>query len=324
MQSACSNIPVSKRSIVQIRICTRLAKWVTTMSLIIFSQLAIAQGHPSIHTSLSSSTILLGQQTEFTVELSLPRELGLNGWFNYPDTFNHLEILKRQKMDTVTQNDNILYRQKMVITGFDSGRWVIPSMSVDVAGKKVKTDTLSLFIMPVSLKDSSYHDIKEIIPVPELKTPWWYWILGAITLAVLVAAALYFLKRKKPLIPQAKEDKIKLSPYEQARQSLVQLKKEQWPENGEWKKYYSELQDILRVYVQRRYGVGALQKTTSELLIQLRGAGITEDPLSRIAESLRIGDAVKFAKYEPGVTVAAESFDIISNAIENLERIKPA
>ena len=324
MQSACSNIPVSKRNFSEIRIGIGFARLLIVVACFIFTQSAIAQGHPSIHTSLSSSNILLGQQTEFTVELSVPREMGLNGWFNYPDTFNHLEILSRQKLDTVTQNDNILYRQKMVITGFDSGRWVIPSMSVDVSGKKIKTDTLSIFIMPVSLKDSTYHDIKEIISVPEKKTPWWYWVLGAITLAVLVAAALYFLKRKKPAVLVVKEEKIKLSPYEQARQALVQLKKEQWPEQGEWKKYYSQLQDILRVYLQRRYGVGALQKTTSELLVQLRGVGITEEPLSRIAESLRIGDAVKFAKYEPGIPATNESFDTISNAIENLEKIKPA
>jgi hypothetical protein len=80
----------------------------------------VAQNNSSVHATLNTPSILLGQQAEFTVELSLPKETGLSGWFNYPDTFNHLEILSRQKIDTVSQLNNILYRQKMVITGFDS------------------------------------------------------------------------------------------------------------------------------------------------------------------------------------------------------------
>jgi hypothetical protein len=293
--------------------------------ILIFSFLQIisrAQSNPSVHTSVSAHAILLGQQTELTVELSLPREMGLSGWFNYPDTFNHLEILSRQKIDTVTQLDNILYRQKMVITGFDSGRWVIPSMTVEAGNKKIKTDTLSVFVSPVSLKDSTYHDIKEIISVPEVKTPWWYWVLGAITLAVLIAAALYFFKKRKPAVAVVKEEVIKMSPIEQARQSLKLLKQEQLPGKGELKKYYIQLQDILRVYMQRRYAMSTMQKTTSELLVQLKDIGISEEPLSRTAEVLRIGDAVKFAKYLPESQQQDLSFDVISGSIENLEKLK--
>ena len=282
----------------------------------------LAQNNSSVHATLNPPSILLGQQAEFTVELNLPKETGLNGWFNYPDTFNHLEILSRQKIDTVPQLNNILYRQKMIITGFDSGRWVIPSMTVEAGNKKIKTDTLSLFVMPVALKDSGYHDIKEIISVPEKKTPWWYWVLAAITLAVLVAAVLHFLKKRKPAPAVPKEEVIKLTPIEQARQSLKMLKQEQLPSKGELKKYYSQLQDILRVYLQRRFSMGAMQKTTSELLIQLKSLGISDEPLSRIAEVLRIGDAVKFAKYLPETQQQDLSFDVISGSVENLEKLK--
>lgn len=289
---------------------------------VLFMDCSMAQGNSTVHTFLSPNSIILGQQAEFTVELSLPREMGLNGWFNYPDTFNHLEILSRQKIDTVSQRDNVLYRQKMVITGFDSGRWVIPSLVVQAGNKKIKTDTLSIFVMPVALRDTGYHDIKEIISVPAIKTPWWYYALGLVTAIVLIAAAIYFFKKRKPVVPLKKEEQYKMSPYDQARHSLKNLKGEQLPAKGELKKYYSQLQDILRLYLLRRYSVRAMQETTSELLVQLKGIGMSEEPLSQLAEVLRIGDAVKFAKYLPDGELQESSFDLVSAAIEGLEKIK--
>jgi hypothetical protein len=65
--------------------------------------------------------------------------------------------------------------------------------------------------------------------------------------------------------------------------------------------------------------MGAMQKTTSELLIQLKTLGISEEPLSRMAEILRVGDAVKFAKYLPETQQQDLSFDVISGSVKILK-----
>jgi hypothetical protein len=41
-----------------------------------------------------------------------------------------------------------------------------------------------------------------------------------------------------------------------------------------------------------------------------------------MAEVLRVGDAVKFAKYLPEAPQQDLSFDVISGSVENLEKLK--
>ena len=42
-------------------------------------------------------------------------------------TFNNLEVVERSKIDTIKNGANVTSRQRLLITGFDSGLFKIPA-----------------------------------------------------------------------------------------------------------------------------------------------------------------------------------------------------
>jgi hypothetical protein len=76
---------------------------------------------------------------------------------------------------------------------------------------------------------------------------------------------------------------------------------------GLLKEHYSEALDVLRVFVERRAGVPAMDRTTFELLGALRRSPVSAPARDRLAGLLEDGDLVKFAKQVP----AAEEADAL-------------
>src|SRR5262249_17512579 len=155
-------------------------------SLLIASTV-FAQNKVSVKTVLDRNRVLLGEQVQLNVEVTTPLNKPLSRWFELPDSFNHIEILERKPLDSAVTGDLKTYRQAFTLTGFDSGRWTIPAVTVAVDKKKSKSDSLALYVLPVPLTDSTYHDIRDIIPVQVSPTPWWYWLAGGLSVLVLGA-----------------------------------------------------------------------------------------------------------------------------------------
>ena len=74
--------------------------------------------------------------------------------------------------------------------------------------------------------------------------------------------------------------------------------KKLWQE-GKIKDYYTGITDILRVYLQERYHIGAPEMTTDEIMLALKRKDISEDMKKELREILVLSDLVKFAKENP-------------------------
>jgi hypothetical protein len=123
------------------------------------------------------------------------------------------------------------------------------------------------------------------------------------------------MKKKKPQAAKV----VVTDPYADARDQLAKLKKENPPA----KVFFTQLVDIFRVYIARRRGVASLQRTTDDLVVQLRSLGFAENDFNRLAQSLRMSDFVKFARYEPSMEDRSEAFDIVSKVIDHAEKHRP-
>ena len=101
-----------------------------------------------------------------------------------------------------------------------------------------------------------------------------------------------------------------------AKQELEKLRKESLPS----KAFYTRLVDIFRLYISRRKGIASLQKTTDDLVVQLRSLKLPGDEFNRLAQSLRMSDFVKFAKFEPADNDKIDSFKTIKDLIDGIEK----
>ena len=66
------------------------------------------------------------------------------------------------------------------------------------------------------------------------------------------------------------------------------------------KAFYSGVTDALREYIEARFGVGAMEKTTSEIMADLSDKKIEPRHYKELEELFKTADLVKFAKYIPG------------------------
>jgi hypothetical protein len=272
----------------------------------------IAQNKTTVKATVDKNKILIGERIQLTLEADIPENEPIR--FFIIDTIPHFELAK-QKIDTSYPSGGTFLKQVISITSFDSGRWVIPAF---LLGEKAATDSIPVDVV-FSPMDSTqdYHDIKDIIDVKpvEEKKKWWLWYAiggGALLMGLLL---IYLLRKKKPVAAAAAPV---IDPYEEAMKQLDKLQQEKLDQ----KQYYSRLVDIFRVYVYKKKDIHSLQKTTDDLVIQLKGLALDKEQFEKLSQALRLSDFVKFAKYVPSNEDDRNVFETIKKTINGIEQIK--
>lgn len=273
----------------------------------------------NVRATVDRDNILIGEPITLTIEAYLPRGIKLV-WIT-ADTIPHFLISNRSAIDTFDNVDGKKIAQVLNITSFDSGRWQIPPFEIQVQGKPYYTDSVlvNVSFAPFDPKDD-YRDIKDIIEITNPSVEYIPWVLAG--LALFSLAALVFLLRRKKLDPEPVERHVvtpDLSPYEEAMKALGELNKNR-EVNGEIKRYYSQMNDILRKYVARQFSISTFERTNEELILQLSKLNITKDAFISLAQSLRMSDFVKFAKYEPSESDNRKNLEIVKSSIDIMDK----
>jgi hypothetical protein len=97
---------------------------------------------------------------------------------------------------------------------------------------------------------------------------------------------------------------------------LARLKDRKLWQQGRIKEFYTEITEILRRYIENRYQLMALEKTTDEIMVGLRAVAIAAQVLPPLETILRRADLVKFAKYQPGIPEHEEMFTVAYDMID--------
>ena len=94
-------------------------------------------------------------------------------------------------------------------------------------------------------------------------------------------------------------EKEPLRPAEEvALEKLDEIKAEKIWQNGKVKEYHTELTDVIREYISRRYEVSSTEKTSDETLRDLKPKMKDQkDLFERLRKMLSLADLVKFAKW---------------------------
>ena len=102
--------------------------------------------------------------------------------------------------------------------------------------------------------------------------------------------------------------------------ALEKLRQQRLWQEGEHKLYYSTLTDIIRAYIAGRYGVGAMEMTSDEIIDAMRGVELPQKSAMDLSDILREADLVKFAKAVPE---ADENEAAFRAAWDFVEQTKP-
>jgi len=276
-----------------------------------------------IKVSVDSQKIVIGQPIQLMVEAYVPG----NKLLTWPaiDSLPHFEWLEKGRLDSVVKPEEKYYRQQFVITSFDSGYWAIPRLPFVVGNKKYFSDSVRIAVNYSPFNpNQDFHDIKDIIDVPNPYAKWIPWGVAAVTLIAL--ALVIWLVRKKKLLRRtvATEPVVRLTPYEEAIRQLEELHKQGVGDDGQVKIYYTRMNDILRLFVLRRLGIASLSETNEELIGQIRRLPLTRGQFDELAETLRMTDFVKFAKYQPAANDNERSYQVIRQSVDHLNELRAA
>ena len=145
-----------------------------------------------------------------------------------------------------------------------------------------------------------------------------------ILLALLVIFAIYWFIRRfiqnKKLIP-TDELEPELPAHVIALEMLDAIKNEKRWERGEAKIYYTELTEVLRIYIEKRYKLNAMESTSEEILALLKNIGINREIISSLKTLLNLSDLVKFAKWEPMLDDYLKSSSIAYSFVNETKEI---
>ena len=259
---------------------------------------------PSIKAAVDKNNILIGEQIHYSVSTSMPDNTYRLSWFNISDTIGRFHVVKENKIDSTSPNGNIAFSQEITLTCFDSGRQVIPPLVINMetlqgdSSFNLITDSIPIQVSYSPIDSvATFHDIKSIIEVKK-EWAWWWWAILGVALVLLFFwirfLIKFFKKKKEPDI-----FKSKLSPYDEAMQSLQELSKEQLLQNNEVKTYHTRLTDIYKRYISRKAKMYKMHLTSDEMLMELGDYNLSKEQVSAFANCIRMGNAVKFAKFIP-------------------------
>jgi hypothetical protein len=280
---------------------------------------AVTAQEVNVTAKFDTSRIFLGDQINYTLTVDKPASFLLSIPV-FKDTLQkNLEILKGPVSDTSFLKDGRMrIRNSYLITSFDSGFYRVPPVYAELNGqngiKRFYSDYALLEVMRVKIAPADtaakIYDIikpyKAPLTIGEV-LPW--------VLIILVAAALFWyimrvIKKirinKTGEVPVVNPDPAHIIAFRE----LEKLKEENLCEKGQIKLHYSRLTEIIRQYLENRYGINSLEMTTVETLAELIKAGFKNDENYKKLKTILTGaDLVKFAKYNPDASEIVFHFD---------------
>lgn len=261
----------------------------------------------TVNATIDSSDIKIGEQRRIRLEMVQPQ----NMYVQFPivsltDTLvPGVEVISASKMDTIVETaTSIKVYQDIIVTSFDTGKYVIPPFLFVTKLKKLNTEKLFLNVSTVEADFKS----SEITDINENYDPGFNWVRLLLYLSIpvillclaFIGYTVYQFYKQKRLKEQEQVVKVDLRPpHEIALQELDEIQEQKIWKQGLTKQYYTNITDTLRGYFEKRFDISAKEMTSTEILDSLKYNSDTENVYNIMRQIFYTSDMVKFAKQEP-------------------------
>lgn len=314
------------RNISKIMRHTSKLRWGFAMVLLPF--LGTAQDDSKVSSEIDTTSIKIGEQIQYKITV----ETDSTNIVHFPEgqTFSPLETVEALLTDTIKENNRVKLQRIYALTQFDSGSYTIPPQRIAINEQPFFTDSFQIKVADVAVDTTKQKmfDIKPLIQVDRSYAKLWWTIFWIVLALVIIGGLVYwFFLRKKPL---TEEEKVALlPPYDRAILELKRLENSRYLIQDEYKKYYSELTDIVRSYLEEDVHVTALESTTDQLITKLellKDSGeleLEDETIRQFQQILRTADLVKFARSKPSTAVAEQDRKLVEEIVEKTHDALP-
>ena len=277
-----------------------------------------------VSASIDSTVLMIGDQTAMHVEVTHDpsEQVMLPAWDQMLQ--DGIEIVEKSKVDTTTLPDGrIRLQQNLQLTSFNDSLFSIEPLVAVSAEDSFWAAPMALNVIQPFEVDSALAitDIKDIEKAPI----WWWGIIRWVLLAIgclLLAVGIYYLWRWYQRNRKPEEEPVNpelLRPADEvALEKLDAIKAQKIWKDGKVKEYQTDLTDVVREYIGRRFDVQSTEKTSDETLRAMKPL-IEKDLYSKLSKMLQLADLVKFAKWH---TTPDENESALTTAYEFVNETK--
>ena len=278
-----------------------------------------------VSASIDSTMLMLGDQTD--LHLSVTHEASEQVQMPvYGEMLQEgIEIVDRSAIDTTALPDGrVQMTQDLTLTSLKDSLFAIQPLYVTSGEDTFWTEPMALNVIQPFEVDSSLAitDIKDIEKAPI----WWWgiirWILLVLGILLLIDLAFWLWKWYEKHHQPAEEtiDPELLRPADEvALEKLDEIKAQKIWKDGKVKEYQTELTDVVREYIGRRFDVHSTEKTSDETLQEMKSK-VDKDLYTRLKSMLQLADLVKFAKWhttpDENETALITAYDFVNETKE--------
>ncbi len=288
-----------------------------------------------VSASIDSTTLMLGDQTDLHLQVTHEATEQVQMPVFGEQLQDGIEIVDKTIVDTLKLSDGrVQLNQYLTLTSFKDSLFSIEPIAVASGEDTFWTEALALNIVQPFEVDTTLAitDIKDIEKAPI----WWWGIIRWVLLALLVAGlgvAGYYLwkwyeKHHQPEAEPINPDLLRPAD-EVALEKLDAIKEAKIWKDGKVKEYQTDLTDVVREYIGRRFDVQSTEKTSDETLremkdILVKGEGLEPNVdgkalFAKLSKMLQLADLVKFAKWH---TTPDENEQALTTAYEFVQETR--
>ena len=216
---------------------------------------------------------------------------------------------------------DMIVAQSWVVTGWDSGYVLIPSIKLG----RDSTAPILLQIVP-----SRTEGEVQMMPAADIvqiewsvyerfikAAPWIGLLIGLAILFFTVKYAYLWWRNRASGGKPIEEIKPYIPPHITALKELKTLAERQSWNKGEAKTFHVQLSQIIRTYIDERFHISSLEKTTREVSELINTLDIHTSDKSKLLVALRLGDQIKFAKRQALSEEHTRSISVCIDFVQN-------
>lgn len=275
------------------------------------------QGPVTVTVSARPAEVEVGRRVTLTIDVAAEAAVVVE-MPQVGETLGDFAVRDARTPPDVPDGDVRRQRHTYELDTFAPGQVEIPSLTVaftdarsdgDPVEGEATTEALAITVRSVLAEGdeaADFRDIRDAVAVPGAATPAARRLmlaLGALALVAAAAIAAWVLRGKRveaaaPPVPA----------HVRALLDLEELEAGRLPARALFHEYYVRLSGIVRVYIERRFGLMAPERTTDEFLAEAqRSPQLSLEHKALLEHFLRAADMVKFARYDPSVGEADDA-----------------
>ena len=274
-----------------------------------------------ISSQVDRSEITIGDRVQYEIKVVFPKD----GHLELPSVLGNLGAFEVKEYSASEPKDagNLqIQTWRFDLSTYTVGKYTLPPQQI-LYRQGSDTTATAYFTQPIEInvKRTSAETVKDIADIAALApvpagTPWLlYGLGGALALALLVVLWRVLRKKAPPVA-----DKPVLPPYEEAMAALAALKDLALIRQNRAREFCFALSEALRRYISRRYGVDALESTTSEFLEKVRTLPVTQAQKQWLGKFCEDTDLIKFAN---ALLLESDAGALYAQTVDFVKQTKP-